>query len=293
MIWLPVVQNLPVWKHDRVFVDETQDLNACQIKLVLGAVKEDGRVCAVGDPHQAIYRFRGADENAFGRVVECLDAKVMPLSVTYRCARSIVAVAQQIVPELEAAPGAIDGVVRDAWLDECRRDAAPGDFILSRTNAPLIGLCLGFLREGRKANIAGRDIGATLAAFVKKSGAANVEALRRYVDTWRDAECKRLAEKQRDTQAVDDKADCLLALSDGAASVPEVVARIEALFSDGDNGARITLSTTHKAKGLERDRVWMLAATYRRRPGVEEDNLYYVAATRAKRELVMVYERKV
>ena len=59
MIWLPVVLDLPQRKFDRVFIDECQDLNRSQIELSLRAVKPDGRILAVGDPHQAIYSFRG------------------------------------------------------------------------------------------------------------------------------------------------------------------------------------------------------------------------------------------
>src|SRR6185436_16729146 len=65
---------------------------------------------------------------------------------------------------------------------------------------------------------------------------------------------------------------------------------IEKLFNDVDDSKKVIFSTTHKAKGLERDRVFMLANTYRYGPGVtgEEANLFYVAVTRAKKELYMV-----
>jgi superfamily I DNA/RNA helicase len=159
---------------------------------------------------------------------------------------------------------------------------------LSRTNAPLVSLCLRFLREGRPATIQGRDIGASLAVFVKKSAAKDVQALCDYVEQWRDVECKRLSEKRRDTQAVEDRADCILALADGAPSVIEVIARIERLFADTSDSARIVLSSTHKAKGMERDTVWMLMSTYGRRPGTEEQNLIYVAYTRARKNLFLV-----
>ena len=115
-----------------------------------------------------------------------------------------------------------------------------------------------------------------------------MEALCDYVEDWRDKECARLAAKHRDTQSVEDRAECILALAEGAASVNDVVERIELLFADKDDASRITLSTTHKAKGLERDRVWLLESTYRRRPGVEEENLYYVAVTRARKTLFLV-----
>lgn len=288
MIWLPVVLNLRQKRFDRVFVDETQDLNPCQIELVLRAVKANGRIVAVGDPRQAIYRFRGADSAAVENVVKRLDAKILPLSVSYRCARSIVKAAKEIVPEIEWAEDAEEGSVEDATVKEMKKSVKPGDFILSRMNAPLVSLCMAFLKEGRPATIQGRDIGASLIAFVNKSAASSVEALRSYVEEWRDIECKRLSEKRRDTQNVEDRAECILALSDGAKTVSDVVVAIERLFVDKTDEDRIVLSSTHKAKGKERDTVWMLAGTYRLRPEIEEDNIYYVAVTRARKRLVMV-----
>jgi DNA helicase II / ATP-dependent DNA helicase PcrA len=296
MIWLPVKHNLPVYKSDRVFLDEVQDFTPCQTRLMRGAVAKGGRALACGDPFQAIYLWAGAGADAFNVLRDSLKAKTLPLSITYRCPHAVVRVAKEIVPELEAAPNAIEGTVRDAYYPELAKEAGPGDFILSRTNAPLVGLCLRFLRDGRRAYIAGRDVGATLNAFVKKSGAATVEALRRFCTQWRDAEVKRLSERERASQdairLVDDKFMTIMAVSDGADSIEAVYSRLRSLFEESSadrNVNRIMLSTTHKAKGLEADRVWMLADTYRQRPGVEEDNLAYVAITRAKRELVMVH----
>lgn len=288
MIWLPVVLDLTQPKFDRVFVDETQDLNPAQIEMTLRAVKANGRVCAVGDPRQAIYGFRGADSAAVDNVVRRLNAKVLPLSVCYRCCKAVVLEAQEIVPYIEWAPNAEDGIVSEALTKDMKRDARPGDFILSRTNAPLISLCMYFIKEGRKANIQGRDVGASLAAFVRKSKATTIDQLRGYVEDWCGKECTRLAAKGRDTQAIEDRAECILALSEGAASVADLISQIESMFADSDDKNRITLSTTHKAKGLERERVWLLQSTYMRRPEPEEANLMYVAVTRARKTLFLV-----
>jgi superfamily I DNA/RNA helicase len=80
--------------------------------------------------------------------------------------------------------------------------------------------------------------------------------------------------------------------------VAEVLSAIERLFSDQKPENAVILSSTHKAKGLERDRVWLLQDTYLRSrrnrlgvwegPSQEEKNLFYVAVTRAKSELVLV-----
>jgi hypothetical protein len=272
---------------DRVFVDETQDLNRCQVELALRACAPGGRICAVGDDRQAIYAWRGADPEAVPRMIDRLDAKVLPLSVTYRCARQIVKVANEIVPDLEAAPGAAEGLVANATEDRLKREARPGDFILSRTNAPLVGLCLSFLAEGRPATVAGRDVGAGLTNLIRKSRARSVPELCAWVDDWAKQEAKRLEQKGKDRSGPKDKADCVRKLAEGARSVDEVLNTIQTLFSDKDDGSRIVLSTTHRAKGLERDRAWVLRDTYRRN-STEEENLWYVAVTRAKRELLLV-----
>jgi superfamily I DNA/RNA helicase len=151
---------------------------------------------------------------------------------------------------------------------------------------------MALLAEGRPAHIQGRDVAGQLVALVKKSKATTVEALRTYVGEWEKKECTRLAAKRRDTQAVEDKAACIMAISEGAATVADVIAHIEGLFADTSVAGRIVLSSTHRAKGLERDRVWVLQDTYRCRPGEEEDNLWYVAVTRARRTLMLVEGRQ-
>lgn len=290
MVWLPVVLEIRVPAYDRVFVDETQDLNKAQIELALRACKEGGRIIAVGDDRQAIYGFRGADERAMPALVERLAAKVLPLSVTYRCGRAIVDIAREIVTDYEAAPTNKEGEVVHVGEEVMKRDARAGDFIISRANAPLIGLCLEFLKRGVRANIAGRDVGASLLTIVNKAGTDDVVALIKHVDEWCAAECKRLAAKNppRDSQPIEDRAECINALCEGAKTVSEVRARIESLFSDKDDSARIMLTTTHKAKGLERERCWILTETYRPRRSTEEANLWYVAVTRAKDSLFLV-----
>lgn len=305
MVWLPIAKKMAVRRFDRVFIDETQDLNAAQIALVLRAVKPDGRILAVGDPRQAIYQFRGADAQAFENVKTRLSAKEMPLSVSYRCCASVVREAQKIVPHINAAPGAEEGEVQCGSYAEMRRHAAPGDYIISRTNAPLAPICMGFLAEGRPANIFGRNVGENLAALVKKLRAKTVADLRDFVREWSEEECARLAAKQLDTQSVEDRAKCILAISEGAAAVSEVLSEIERLFTEDDDVGRIMLGTTHRAKGKESNRVWVLGDTYaayryahadsndewrkyQSPPSTEDCNLYYVAVTRAKDTLIIV-----
>jgi superfamily I DNA/RNA helicase len=293
MIWLPVVRDLEIPRFDWVFVDETQDLNPAQLEIVKRA-GEGGRITAVGDRRQAIYGFRGADREAIPRMIKELGATTLPLSVTYRCPKLVVAEANELVPELEAAPSAPEGIVRTCGPDALERDAAPGDMVLSRINAPLVSLAFRWLAQGRRAAIQGRDIGSGLSAWIKASGVGtgfgSVVRLQRKIQEWRTAEIARLEAAERDTQACEDKAACLEALCSGRDDVAAVLARIESLFSDDAGSGAILLSSTHRAKGLEAPRVWLLRDTYCKRPGPEEENLLYVAITRSKGELVYVTE---
>ena len=160
--------------------------------------------------------------------------------------------------------------------------------MLSRTNAPLISLCLQFLAEGRPATMAGRDIGAGLASLVRKSEAPSVAGLITWTEKWAGDEAARLARKGRDSSIATDRAECIARIAAGARTIDEVLGRLERLFSDKDEACKILLSSTHRAKGLERDRVWMLRGTYRPGESIEEDNLTYVAITRARHELRLV-----
>ncbi len=288
MIWFPFVYRLNVGKFDVVFVDEAQDLNQAQIAMVLSACKVDGRIIAVGDPAQSIYQFRGADSEAIPNFINKLGAKTLPLSVTYRCPKKVVKLAQDIVPDIEAAEDAKEGVVEEVPAEQILKLVRPGDFVLSRTNAPLIKHCMALLRAGVPANIQGRDVGANLNYFIKKSKAKTIDAFIEYVNSWRELEVKRLLSEKKDTMVAIDKAECLLNLCEGTLTIKDLKETIDRLFNDVDDAAKVIFSTTHKAKGLERNRVYVLANTYRPGQGGEEANLWYVAVTRSKSELYLV-----
>ena len=294
MCWIPAVLGLSLYRVDRLFSDESQDASPCQHWLIEHAIKASGRLCAIGDSRQAIYQFRGADKNSMAKLEQRFGARQLPLSITYRCPRLVVEAVHHIVGDLEAAPNAPDGIVEDSTINRMLAQARPGDFVLSRTNAPLIKHCLELIKQQRRATILGRNIGKSLLSLVENTHAGSVDDLETKVRAWADKETERLL--RRDPEAptghITDRRDCVLAVADSAATIDEVLTRIEHLFDDGDPVDRVTFSSTHRAKGLERDRVWMLRDTYMRsrkgQPSVEEQNLFYVACTRAKRELYFV-----
>ena len=81
-----------------VFVDEYQDVDEHQYELLRLLVPPDGNICAIGDPDQAIYSFRGADVQFFLRFSQdFVDARVVRLTRNYRSSAPIIAAAVQAI----------------------------------------------------------------------------------------------------------------------------------------------------------------------------------------------------
>ncbi len=296
MIYLPIVKGWAMGKYDLGVVDEMQDMTTAQLILFRLVLTPYARICGVGDDRQGIYGFRGADSGSLQRLKKELDAEQLMLTVTYRCGQSIVRRAQEIVPDIEAHKSNPEGTIEATDDEKLIGLAQPGDFILSRLNAPLAGVCMKLLRSGKRAEIAGRDIAGTLKALVRKlaKGSTTISEFHDSVLAWEKKEVDRLTKLRFETrvQLVQDQTETLMALSEDAQSVQEVENIIERIFTDdGPNAARILCSSVHKAKGLEADRVFLLDWTFRdggKFGGQEESNIRYVAVTRAKSTLVYV-----
>lgn len=325
MIWLPVALGLPVVQYDLLLVDEAQDLNRCQQAL---AKKAGRRLILCGDPKQAIYGFAGADARSMKRMEEELaetevGCAVLPLTVTRRCGKAIVREANKIVPDFEAHESCHAGEVASAkypiqgggkdqrgeyvekrelpWSDTYCAQCVSGDMILCRVNAPLVSQCFRFLKKGIKATIRGRDVAAGLISTIEKLHAQSVTDLVGKVTDWlhREVEKEQARRIPSDSKVImlTDRADCICAFTEGAEVVQDVIDKINSVFSDDRNGSGIMLSSVHKAKGLEADRVFILMPRGGEMPHpmarsewqVEQEmNLKYVAITRAIRKVTFV-----
>ncbi len=109
MLLAPIYFNSRFKKYDWVLIDELQDCSAIRREIAIRMLKPGGRMLAVGDEFQNIYSFTGCESNAMELLSSQMKMKVLPLSVTYRCPKNVVKVANQWVPGLEAAPTAPDG----------------------------------------------------------------------------------------------------------------------------------------------------------------------------------------
>ncbi|HEX2939015.1 MAG TPA: UvrD-helicase domain-containing protein [Ruminiclostridium sp.] len=89
-----------------ILVDEYQDTNLVQYKLVSMLSNKHRNLCVVGDDDQSIYRFRGATiENILSFEKQYSDAKVIKLEQNYRSTSTILNAANEVIANNEGRKG--------------------------------------------------------------------------------------------------------------------------------------------------------------------------------------------
>jgi superfamily I DNA/RNA helicase len=222
--------------------------------------------------------------------------------------------AQNWNPTIVAHESTPDGKVTQLRFEEFIKgveslNLSGNDGIICRKNAPLMDLAFSLIRKGIACRIEGKDIGAGLVALAQKWKVQDLNKLSERLVSFRNREVSKLLEKGQETKAeqVEDKVDTLLVLlarckEQNKHNVFDLVSLIKSMFSDSDdkftNKNLVTLSSVHKSKGLEWNRVFLLGreqfmpSKYAKKQWQkdQERNLIYVAVTRAMTELVEVCE---
>ncbi len=320
MLYMPLIHNCSFFKNDIVMGDEWQDTNAVQRALVARMLKKGGRLIVVGDPHQAIYFFRGATADAMDISAEKYNMDLFGLTYSFRCPKAVVRYVQQYVSHIKAHPKAIEGAVSHFTVDKTGKAILrdyfepektrvfegfkPTDTILCRNGAPIIELAYRFIRMGIGCRILGRDIGEGLKSLVKKLNAKDIDELIVKLEKWykRESEAALSKGDEGKVNRLEDKFLSLKSIMDhlneDSRTIDGLNNQIDNLFDDATNGGILTLCTAHKAKGKEWDRVFiyrpelMPSKWARSKVQLEQEkNLQYVAGTRAKNELVLLPEK--
>ena len=262
------------WRTRHLFVDEMQDVNPAQFRLLTALLSDEPDLFVVGDPNQSVYGFNGADPSLLYRLPEILrGTKVIRLDENHRCTPQVVAVAtavlrdsetdETVLGEIDAATSSrVDGPVptviahasdadEAAWTaSRAKQSRLPGMrwssiAVLARTNAQLALVQAAMEAANVPCQVAGSDLGPA-------SDLRGGWSVRRHVDH-------------------DDEPD------------PEPV--------DHD---RVVLTTFHRAKGLQWHTVLIIGLSTGLMPLAsaetteavnEERRLLYVALTRAEEEL--------
>jgi len=274
------------------------------------APTEGGRRLYIADEiatGNSIFGFRGADAESIPRFRERLLATErglieLPLTVSWRCPKNVVRLAQTIVPDLEAAPNAPDGIA--AFTSREIEDIEPPAMVLCRTNAPLFELFNRLFAQQIPVYVRGRDmipefVGLAKKAFGKETSWENhINVLDQY-QAHAEAHLIRNDAPQMAIAALEDRVQCVKMTVTDCKNAKDYRKKLNGILSDeaATEGGYI-LSTIHRAKGLEADRVVILRPDLLPHPyataaweQVQESNLRYVAITRAKQALFILGDK--
>ncbi len=280
------------WRFRHLFVDEMQDVNPAQFRLLTLLLNDDPDLFVVGDPHQSVYGWNGAEPELLVHLPALLTGmRVIRLDENHRCSPEVVAVAAAAlgldgplapvstrphgtVPRL----GAHDTDAEEAaWVARAIwRARGPGRrwsevAVLARTNGQLDAVAAALGAQRIPHRLAGADLGPGSDVVPGRRGG------------------------RRDRAA-------------GGTSGTEPDERPDP--EDNEEGARaadpgpvdaVVLSTFHRAKGLQWPDVFViglsegltpLASARTERELAEEQRLLYVAMTRAESSLSLTWARR-
>jgi len=199
--WFPAIHADEIhWpKYDIVMADEVQDFNEAR-KIMLKKLAEAGaKVIAVGDPNQAIYRFIGADADAFNNLAKMLtdvshdkDNVVHSISKNFRSRPKILEFSEgethvkdlksgkkwkegeegTVTNQEIAYDDAFGTIKQDNASGALKQKDTKGEFkqtaFIARTNEPLVHAALRLLGNGIPFIILGKDVTGDLLKHLKK-----------------------------------------------------------------------------------------------------------------------------
>jgi DNA helicase-2/ATP-dependent DNA helicase PcrA len=255
-----------------ISVDELQDVDPLQYRLLTLLAPPDGNLCAIGDPDQSIYGFRGSDVTLFWRFLENFPAaRQVRLGRNYRSSGPIVQAALQAIRPASLVPGRVLqpmlGGGPKVTVHAAPSERAEAEFVVQSMEQLLAGHTFFSIDSGRAEGTSPTDLSfGDLAILFRTEAQA-------------DALCEAL----------------------GRSGLP-----FQPPASDPDawdpRAERIALLTLHAAKGLEFRVVFIVGCEdgllpLRFGPKLaaspeEERRLFFVGMTRAREQLVLSWARR-
>ena len=281
----------PNLNYDFIVVDEAQDINGCVIDIVLN---QKGKKVFIGDTYQSIYKFRGAC-NSLEFLTKEPNIKVLYLTQSFRCPVSIAKEANKYLRLLEAKKE-FKGTFKESNLDFTGKNPNTQRAIITRTNAKLFDIAVQNL--DKKLFLVGgiesynfNDLLDIQNLLCKKREYIKNNFIARFADV------KELIAYSDESKEIDLKQKLLICFKYMNENIFELIKKIKTSVVKNANKAELILSTGHKSKGLEWDKVEIIDDFINLREILEESqsievtkeelNLFYVALTRSKGELII------
>ena len=310
-----------------VSVDEYQDIDENQYKLIRLLVPQDGNIFVIGDPNQAIYGFRGGDAKFFNNFTQDYpETQVINLKNNYRSTNSIVDASNQMINCFNIV-SKFDKPHEKITIHKAPTDKAEAEFIAS-TIENLIGGHSFFSIDSQRTDGGECDYSFSDFAILYRTSSQLppiIEALKRtgmpFVKLSNDLLCEQKPVMELINSLNDDEPICeqlinsnseiddyilkyLINIAKTSKDKNEFIHEVS-LLTEADTldkrADRITLMTLHASKGLEFKCVFIagleneILPLYRAKEEKEieeERRLLYVGMTRAKERLFLTHAVK-
>lgn len=176
---------------------------------------------------------------------------------------------------------------------------------LCRTNAPLVKCAFDLIKRKIKVKIIGRDVATmlkeTIGEIIEARRNPTVPEFLELMDKWIQAIRDKYANDDKNTAKItsaEDRYGCLAVMAENCKYAMEIYKTIDSFFIDSEDETDpnvVILSSGHRSKGLEFERVFVIRDDLMPHPNAksEEDlrqeaNIQYVTYTRAMHEMYIV-----
>lgn len=315
---------VPYWAlYTNIYCDEVQDFSNIQLNFLKFIKRTKGRYVFIGDFHQAIYNFAGANAQAFNQIPKMFaPVETFDLPICYRCAKSHLSrVNREYGIPILPCDDAPMGFVKTIDKNKISEYAKAGDMVISRKNKWIAEVVLDLARNGTPIFIEDKDMVAAIKRQILSSKCTSVGTLEKFLQKVISNYNKKLfeivsknvreggheeerLEAMAETNSKIDNTSFLLEILEGylenhasSDSVSKFSNFIDKLLNTIPSPNCVRLCSIHKAKGLEATNVFVLNEAkinydFRnsKEQNIQEKNLSYIATTRAKEGLYLVKE---
>lgn len=315
---------VPYWAlYTNIYCDEVQDFSNIQLNFLKFIKRTKGRYVFIGDFHQAIYNFAGANAQAFNQIPKMFaPVETFDLPICYRCAKSHLSrVNREYGIPILPCDDAPTGFVKTIDKNKISEYAKAGDMVISRKNKWIAEVVLDLARNGTPIFIEDKEMVGAIKRQILSSKCTSVGTLKKFLQKVISNYNKKLfeivsknireggheeehLEAVTETNSKIDNTSFLLEILEGylehhasSDSISKFSNFIDKLLNTTPSPNCVRLCSIHKAKGLEATNVFVLNEAkinydFRnsKEQNVQEKNLSYIATTRAKEGLYLVKE---
>lgn len=315
---------VPYWAlYTNIYCDEVQDFSNIQLNFLKFIKRTKGRYVFIGDFHQAIYNFAGANAQAFNQIPKMFaPVETFDLPICYRCAKSHLSrVNREYGIPILPCDDAPMGFVKTIDKNKISEYAKAGDMVISRKNKWIAEVVLDLARNGTPIFIEDKEMVGAIKRQILSSKCTSVGTLKKFLQKVISNYNKKLfeivsknvreggheeehLEAVTETNSKIDNTSFLLEILEGylehhasSDSVSKFSNFIDKLLNTTPSPNCVRLCSIHKAKGLEATNVFVLNEAkinydFRnsKEQNIQEKNLSYIATTRAKEGLYLVKE---